>query len=121
MLAALPWPSSQQFSTNVYGRVPLSMIRQANLIVPRVYLSDYYTACNPQEISRLGITHVISILDLLPDIPSSVPGENRLHIPIADRPDVDILVHLERTTQFMREALEADEENKVLGSAAVPQ
>lgn len=86
----------------------------ASLITPRVYLSDYYTARDTKELSRLGITHVISVIELDPEIPQSIPEKNRLHVPIADRPDVDILGYLGDTTEFIRMALEESEENVVL-------
>ncbi|KAG6853635.1 hypothetical protein C0991_002695 [Blastosporella zonata] len=88
--------------------------RVASLIVPRVYLSDAYTAKDESELARLGITHVVSILDYPPTIPDMIPTERKLHIALADRPDADILSHLPSTTEFITLALAAHKENKVL-------
>ena len=110
-MLAFPLPLAQ-VSANSNGNA--GSIRQATLVIPRVYLSDYSTASSHDQILKLGITHVVSVLELDPDIPESISEENKLHIPIADRPDVDILAHLERTTEFIKGALEADVKNKVL-------
>ncbi|EEB89908.1 hypothetical protein MPER_11947 [Moniliophthora perniciosa FA553] len=37
-----------------------------------------------------------------------------MHVRIADRSDVDILVHLEQTTEFIRKAIEESPDNNVL-------
>ncbi|KAJ3549615.1 hypothetical protein NMY22_g807 [Coprinellus aureogranulatus] len=69
--------------------------RGASEITPRLYLSDLWTACNPEEMERLGITHIVSIF-------------------IADRGDANILAHLEESTKFIKDALDESEDNKVL-------
>jgi len=86
-------------------------------ITPRIYLSDLYTASNEDEVTNLGITHVISVFERQPTLPTSITPEQRLHFPIADRPHVDILRHLETTTNFISSALAQNESNKVLVSA----
>jgi len=91
--------------------------RAASRIVPRLYLSDYWTARNAEKLSELGITHIISLLDFKPiDIPESIPQNRRLQITIRDAPDADILQHLDTTTAFIKNALEENEENRVLVS-----
>jgi atypical dual specificity phosphatase len=86
----------------------------ASLIMPRLYLSDLFTAKDKEELTKLGITHVISVLEHEPVIPPLIAKENRLFISVADRADVDLLQHLEQTTTFIQTALDADPENKVL-------
>lgn len=88
--------------------------RTASLITPRVYLSDYFTARDTDELIRLGITHVISVLEYDTDIPECIPEEHKLHLRLADSMDVDILEHLDGTTDFIISALAENEMNKVL-------
>ena len=84
----------------------------ANEIVPRLYLSDLSTALDVDTLTRLGITHVLSILDFAPDlVPAAI---THLHIRLDDRFDADILQHLPQTTEFIRAALAGREDNKVL-------
>jgi atypical dual specificity phosphatase len=93
--------------------------RSASLILPRLYLSDYFTARDDSELARLGITHVISVIEHHPTIPDSIVDRHKLHVCIADRPDVDILLHLEETTEFIRLALAENKSNKVLVCSAL--
>lgn len=88
--------------------------RAASLIIPRLYLSDYFTARDTEALNRLGITHVISVIEQDTNIPDCIPAERRLHIHIPDRADANILVHLDRTTQFITSALAENDSNKVL-------
>lgn len=88
--------------------------RSASLIVPRVFLSGYYTACDTEELSRLGITHVVSVLEYTPSIPDSIATQNKLHVCVSDIPEADLSAHFEGTTEFIRAALAANKENKVL-------
>ncbi|KAG6891246.1 hypothetical protein C0995_008498 [Termitomyces sp. Mi166 len=88
--------------------------RTASLIVPGLYLSDAVTARDKNELARLGITHVISVLEYNPTIPDIIPQEHQLHILLADKPDSDILSHLPKTTEFITSALAKNRENKVL-------
>ncbi|KAL0577523.1 hypothetical protein V5O48_004464 [Marasmius crinis-equi] len=90
----------------------------ASLIVPHLYLSDYYTANDGSELARLGITHVISVLEYDVQIPESIRDGNRMHIRIPDKPDADILTHLEKTTEFIRMAIKENENNNVLVRAS---
>jgi len=88
--------------------------RIASLIVPRVYLSDYFTAHDAKQLAQLNITHVVSVLDRDPTIPECIPDQRRLHISIADRSDADIQQYLTQTTEFITAALAESEENNVL-------
>jgi len=83
----------------------------ANLIVPRVYISDFFTARNETEMTKLGITHMISVME---HTPTTMPNVVRHLVPIADRWDTNILKYLDGTTEFIRAALAENEENKVL-------
>lgn len=47
-------------------------------------------------------------------IPTTTPHIPKFHVPIADSWDADILIYLDRTTDFIRQALTENESNKVL-------
>jgi len=102
-----PTKASLKGSSSGYGRV-------ASRIVSRLYLSDLVTASNFEKLSDLGITHVISVVETKPNLPEFVLQERRLHLPIADVAESDILQHLDATTAFISKALEENEVNKVL-------
>jgi len=85
--------------------------RVASLILPRLYLSDFFTARDKGEMTRLGITHMVSVMERTPTTMSHVP---KYHVPIADTWDADILTHLGGTTEFIGQALAENENNKVL-------
>lgn len=89
-------------------------MQRASLIVPRLYLSGYYTAIDEKQMSTLGVTHVISILDWTPEHLAFILPENRLHIALDDTPNADILARLDDTTQFVKAALEENMTNVVL-------
>lgn len=108
-----PGPTKADSASPRYGRT-------ATLIVPRLYLSDYYTAQDEAELSKLCITHVLSVTDMNPVLPELISANNRLHVRLADRSDVDILSHLEKTTAFIRDALNENEVNRVLVCDAYP-
>jgi atypical dual specificity phosphatase len=90
--------------------------RAASLIVPRLYLSDYFTVRDEKSWSKLEITHVVSVMEQDVQIPDSIKPENRLQVRAADRSDVDLLEHLGGTTEFIRSALSENAENRVLVS-----
>ncbi|KIK61648.1 hypothetical protein GYMLUDRAFT_569688 [Collybiopsis luxurians FD-317 M1] len=83
----------------------------ASLIVPRLYLSDWFTATDEKELLALGVTHIISVLEWAPDIPQSIPPARKLHIDLPDFANANILAHLDTTTQFVKAALDEDETN----------
>ncbi|KAI0810967.1 protein-tyrosine phosphatase-like protein, partial [Irpex lacteus] len=83
-----------------------------SLIVPRLYLSNYTTATDNAELERLGITHMISVMDFTPaNCPVHI---KRLHVVLQDTSTANILRHLEQTTEFITAALQENETNKVL-------
>lgn len=86
----------------------------ASQILPRLYLSDLGTACDRDTLARIGITHIVSLLDWEPELLPAKLNITRLHIHLADRFDTDILSHLPQTTDFIRTALEESKGNKVL-------
>lgn len=86
----------------------------ASLILPRLYLSDLFTAQDEKELQRLGITHVISVLKSPVDLPSCIPDTNRMHIRIDDIGEEAILEYLDDSTEFIRTALNENPKNKVL-------
>lgn len=85
-----------------------------NIIVDRLYLGDLSAAHDKAKLTELGITHVVSVLELTPDIPETIGEDNRLHIQITDTSGSNILRHLERTTEYITSVLGADPKNKVL-------
>ncbi|KAI0924239.1 hypothetical protein AcW2_005171 [Taiwanofungus camphoratus] len=85
--------------------------RAASQILPRLYLSNLFTARDEEQLLSLGITHVISVIETLPKLPESIKV---LHIPIADSMDTNILQYLDQTTAFITAALAENEHNKVL-------
>jgi len=88
--------------------------RLASRIMPRLYLSDYWTARDVQQLNELGITHVVSLLDFNPKIPDCIAREKKLHINIYDESRANILQHLPTTTAFIIAAIQENETNKVL-------
>lgn len=85
--------------------------RAASLIMPRLYLTDYFTAKNEEKMKELGITHMVTVMEI---VPTSKLNMIRHHVKIADRWDEDVLKHLDGTTEFIRAALEENQTNKVL-------
>ncbi|KAF7309579.1 hypothetical protein MIND_00328900 [Mycena indigotica] len=96
------------------GLLASGKARLASLIVPRLYLSDYFTAHDEKELIRLNITHVVSVIDRVPSIPNCIADDHRMHISVADRSDADILQYLTQATAFIVAALEQNDDNNVL-------
>jgi atypical dual specificity phosphatase len=111
--AAPSWQTTI-LAQNPRGLLGSGKARIASLIVPRVYLSDYFTAHDAKQLSQLNITHVISVLDRDPTIPECIPDDHRLHISIVDQSDADIQQYLTKTTEFITAALTESENNNVL-------
>ncbi|EMD39274.1 hypothetical protein CERSUDRAFT_152359 [Gelatoporia subvermispora B] len=85
-----------------------------SLIIPRLYLSNLLVARDEAQLTSLGATHVISVMNHAPKFPSSLPHLKTLLIPIEDSPQADILQYLEQTTQFIKDALSENDTNVVL-------
>jgi atypical dual specificity phosphatase len=94
---------------------PFDRGRSASEVVPRIYLTDLFTARNETQLSALGITHVISVLEHAPKFPETHVLRT-LHIPLSDNSDADILVHLPATTSFIRDALAESPDSRVMVS-----
>jgi hypothetical protein len=91
----------------------------ASQITPRLFLSDLATAYDVHVLRRLGITHILSVLDFVPNLSQLPPSLTCLHVRLEDRFDADILAHLPRTTDFIRTALAEREDAKVLVRTAI--
>ena len=87
--------------------------REASKIAPRLYLTCRATARDVNQLTSLGITHVLSVLEVAPTFPSSIPLR-KLHVSISDYDGEDILTHLPTTTSFIRDALAESPSNRVL-------
>ncbi|KAH9930308.1 protein-tyrosine phosphatase-like protein [Fomitopsis serialis] len=85
----------------------------ASLIVPRLYLSNLFTARDPAQLTELGVTHVLSVVEDAPNIPKDM-GLRTLHVPIRDEVGVDILGYLDETTDWIKAALSENVSNTVL-------
>src|SRR5437588_11085696 len=99
-----PWQTSllaaaQQRS----GRRPLHG-RSASEVLPRLFLTDLFTARDETQLSELGITHVVSVMEHAPKFPETLPLRT-LHIPLSDSSDQDVLTHFPATTSFISNAL----------------
>ncbi|KAG1726086.1 protein-tyrosine phosphatase-like protein [Suillus paluster] len=86
--------------------------RAATAITPRLYLTDLYTARLPGNLTRLGITHIVSAIDF--DITDVFPRHVQvLHVPVRDSADVQICEWFDPVVKFIKEALDK-EDTKVL-------
>ncbi|KAF5344271.1 hypothetical protein D9758_012332 [Tetrapyrgos nigripes] len=133
----LPNAPTQLGASNLRARGRI--IASASLILPQLFLSDYSTALDVKELSRLGITHVLSVVGFEPGIPDTVPvlvstsSDNtkptssaqqstassrrtlkKLHIALEDTPQANLLGRLEETTEWIKKAIEESKDNKVL-------
>lgn len=82
----------------------LSFPPQESKIVPGLYLADAYTATCPEVLQRLGIIHVLSMINMDKFQGYAEPIQH-LVISVHDYPDVDIGQHFERAIAWMKEAL----------------
>ena len=85
---------------------------QASEILPRLYLSDMYTATDPITLSRLGITHVVSVIkDPWYRYPSHI---RHMCLPIHDLPSSNIGGYLDSCTAWIQRAMDEDENASVM-------
>ncbi len=99
-------------------RAPLRRIgsgRIASEVLPRLYLTDLFTARDESQLTSLGITHVVSVIERAPTLPQT-QSLRTLHIPLSDNANQDILTHLPDTTSFISNALTEDPNSRVLVS-----
>jgi len=98
------------------GRRPsLDRAPPASEVLPRLYLTDLFTARNGAQLTILGITHILSVIDHAPNLPQTPSLQlQTLHIPLSDSPDQDILAHLPATTSFISNALAESPDSRVM-------
>ncbi|KAI0319981.1 protein-tyrosine phosphatase-like protein, partial [Amylostereum chailletii] len=85
----------------------------SEILTGRLYISDLSVAHDQDGLARLGITHVVSVLE--PTItPVLGPSFTQLHVGIEDSFRTNILQHFDRTTEFIRKALADNDNCKVL-------
>lgn len=86
---------------------------QASEILPRLYLSDMYTTTDPKTLKRLGIMHVVSVVERMwHTYPSNVVHQC---VPICDDPASDIVGLFNTVVASIKHAMDADEDSRVLG------
>ncbi|TFY54012.1 hypothetical protein EVJ58_g9113 [Rhodofomes roseus] len=107
-----PWLVVKAGSTIAPGE-RLTLGRQASLIVPRLYLSNMFTARDRTQLIDLGVTHILSVMEEAPKMPQGL-GLRTLHVPIRDEVGADILAYLEETTEWIKAALAENDTNTVL-------
>ena len=73
-------------------------------ILERLYLGDLFHAQDKELLKNLQITHVVSVLEWAPSFSHDL-ALRKLHIRLRDSGLEDILKHLDRTTEFIRDAL----------------
>lgn len=96
---------------NTHGRV-------VSTITPRLYLSDLYSARAAGNLDRLGITHIVSAIEI--DVRKDFGDKATvMHVPIRDDMCADISQWFDKVVKFIRDALNADERHKVLVSGGV--
>ncbi|KAI9464421.1 protein-tyrosine phosphatase-like protein [Lactarius psammicola] len=100
--------SGRQGSSSLFERRHI-----ASEVLPRVYLTDLFTARDETQLSALGITHVISVIEHAPVFPQTLLLRT-LHIPLSDGTDQDILGYLPTTTSFIRDALAESPDSRVM-------
>lgn len=79
-----------------------------SLIIPRLYLGDFFNASDEETIQRLGITHILSALENEPTMVPSQVGKRKiqkLHVLLTDIPRSNISSHFESTTKWIADAL----------------
>ena len=96
-------------------RPPLLGGRTASEVLPRLYLTDIFTAHDEAQLTSLGITHVVSVIECTP-ILSQTQSFRTLHIPLLDKANEDILTHFPVATSFVSDALAGDPNSRVLVS-----
>ena len=96
-------------------RASFGLKRTASEVVPRLYLTDAFTARDETQLTELGITHVVSVMENAPKFPQT-RSLRTLHIPLSDSSDQDILAHFPVTTSFIRNALAESPDSRVLVS-----
>ncbi|PFH51939.1 hypothetical protein AMATHDRAFT_141329 [Amanita thiersii Skay4041] len=113
-MLSFPVHDNWRLAVTAVNRARRERCSMANLILPRLYLAGYTIASDSAELVRLGVTHVVSVLEHAPSLPKSIKEECRLHVKVADRAEANLLEKLDTTTSFIRAALNENDTNVVL-------
>jgi len=99
----------QYYLAYVYGKLrsyaqPLiSTEFNIHEIEPNVFIGDFASAANDDELKKYGITHIIvAVLGAHPQFPESFVY---MTVPLRDVDEEDILQHLPQTTNFINDAV----------------
>lgn len=84
---------------------------QASEIIPRLYIADMYTATDDLTLESLGITHIVAVVQLPRPCPANL---KQICLPLADEPWQHINHHLDRAVEWIKDAMDADENAKVM-------
>lgn len=81
-------------------------------ILPRLYLSNRTMANDVYELKKAGITHILNVSDVPDTVPKFVQGYQQINIP--DLPSEPIGLYFKGSADFISNALQVNEANKVL-------
>ena len=97
--------SGNDFDLNSLSSLPtfikISSISRPNCIVPGIYLGNVISCYNKHHLRRIGVTHVLSILEFEPPYPHLF---NYKVIKVPDLVSTDLYSHFEECSTFMDEA-----------------
>lgn len=79
--------------------------RQASQILPNLYLSDVMTARWGDTLDRLGVTHIVCVMEEPVTYPRTKQDIKILYIPISDDVTSNLLSYFDSATQFIGDAL----------------
>jgi len=79
--------------------------RQASQIIPNLYLSDAMTARWGDTLDKLGVTHIVCVLEEPLTYPRTRQDISILHIPVSDDITSDLLSYFQSATEFISDAL----------------
>jgi atypical dual specificity phosphatase len=84
----------------------------ASQILPNLFLSDALTARWGDTLDRLKITHIITVLEEPVTFPKTARSLKLLHIPASDDVNTDLLSFMDKTTEFIKEAIGTHKQEK---------
>jgi len=79
--------------------------RQASQILPNLYLSDALTARWGDTLNRLGVTHIVCVMEAPVTYPRTHQDIKILYIPVSDSVRSDLLSYFESATEFIKDAM----------------
>ncbi|KAJ7613010.1 protein-tyrosine phosphatase-like protein [Roridomyces roridus] len=74
-------------------------------LTPHLSVADLAFAEDATQLRRMGITHVVSVLDGQIHIPSHIPKAHHLHVPLGDTPFAELVGALGPIVSFVSNAL----------------